>query len=93
MRGQNNVGESPDLKGEAIIRQERRIGELIRLGQDAGEIAREGTFHSNQHTKEGGNGVLPPNTLSDIGISKMESSRAQSVASIPEPEFEQYITA
>ena len=80
---------------EAIIRQERRIGELLVQMERDGSRAKQCAQPSNTNaSKNKGNTALPSNhatTISDIGISKMESSRAQSVASIPEPEFERHI--
>jgi len=72
--------------GEVRLRAERKMGEALAAMPKA-----EGA-----KMKPGGNKPLPPGpqaTLEEIGITKMESSRAQkmSPASIPDKEFEQAI--
>lgn len=70
---------------EIKIRAERRAGELIPPDKDKG-----GGDTST------GNRVLPvqtPPKLSDLGISKMQSSRWQAIASIPEEDFEAHTRA
>ena len=67
--------------GEIRLRAERRAGELL-----AGMDKATGGGDSSSGTK-----VVPldePPTLSDLGVSKKESSRWQAVADIPEEEFE-----
>lgn len=67
---------------EIKVRAERRAGEMLR------------EMEKNKGTRLGGNTVLPPeNTtkLNDIGISKMQSSRFQQAASVPEEQFERHI--
>lgn len=79
---QNNIAE---IK----LRSERRAGELLR-GMDMNRGARW------QPTEQsGGNTMLPPDCsppcLADLGISKMQSSRWQLEASLPEESFEQHV--
>tara|TARA_R110000851_G_scaffold131304_1_gene265167 strand:+ start:166 stop:873 length:708 start_codon:yes stop_codon:yes gene_type:complete len=70
---------------EIRIRAERRLGEMIKAQKDAGGLAKPGTKPSSVEHHD-----RTP-TLSDVGISKDLSSRAQKIASIPEPEFEEAI--
>jgi len=66
---------------EIKTRTERYVGARLKEAPDA---------HGNQYTKVEGNTVLPSTipTLSDLGISKMQSSRFQQLAEIPDPVFE-----
>lgn len=86
-------GESLEMQNacaEIKIRAERRAGELLK------EMPKNGGTRGqlNGRDSSGGNIVLPPEnepTLSDIGLTKMQSSRFQSIADIPEMIFEQTI--
>jgi N6-adenosine-specific RNA methylase IME4 len=80
--------ESLEMQNQAAaigVRAERRAGEMLRDG----ERARAG---DNQYTRAGSNTLLLPPTLEEIGIKKIDSSRLQALASIPEEIFEQTIT-
>lgn len=88
-------GESLEMQNacaEIKLRAERRAGEILReMPKNEG-----GGNGSNQYEKRAtGNTMLPvadvTPTLSDIGLTKMQSSRFQSIASIPELSFEQAI--
>jgi len=46
---------------------------------------------ANQYQEVQSHDVTTPPTLSDLGIKKMESSRLQTIASIPEENFEKHI--
>lgn len=76
---------------EIRIRAERRLGELIRAQKEAG-LMNPGVRLNG--TTEGRSSVVVSNdhrsnpTLSDIGVSKDLSSRAQTLAAVPEAEFE-----
>lgn len=86
-------GESLEMQNacaEIKLRAERRAGEILRdMPKNTGNAG------NGRPSKLGGNIVLPPKddtpTLSDIGLTKMQSSRFQSIASIPELSFEQAI--
>jgi hypothetical protein len=71
---------------EIRIRAERRCGELLRDGNRATGTAGLG------RPKLGGNVPVPPNsdtpTLSDLGITKKQSSLWQKLAAVPAEEFE-----
>lgn len=64
---------------EIRIRAERRLGQMLEQSAETGERARPGEYRKES----------PAPTLSDLGISKDLSSRAQQIASIPDDEFEQ----
>lgn len=84
--------EMQNMAAEIRLRAERRAGELL------GEMKANGTRRSegvvtagpgrgNKNTVGQDDHVLPP-TLSDLGISKDQSSRWQQVAAIPTETFE-----
>ena len=82
--------EAEQYAAEIRIRAERKAGEFLQRIEKA-----KGTRGNIQEQLSGSNIMLPPEdnpTLSDLGIQKMESSRWQKIASLPEPEFEQAIT-
>lgn len=64
---------------EIKVRAERRAGEMLTQAQGRGELAKAG----GDMKKES-----PPPTLSDIGITKDQSSRWQQLASMTEEHFE-----
>lgn len=72
---------------EIKLRAERKAGELLAAmpKQDGGDAARLRT-QSRPVTE------VPP-TLEEIGISRMQSSRWQLEALVPEPVFEDYLEA
>jgi N6-adenosine-specific RNA methylase IME4 len=86
------AGESLDSQNriaEIKLRAERRAGELI------AEMPKAKGSDYGGKPAIAGNRVLPSNpppTLSDLGISKIESSRFQAIASVPEPIFDAHIT-
>jgi hypothetical protein len=63
------------------LRTQRILGELIRKGQERGEVASQKTFRGNQY-EDGARREL--STLSDIGITHKQSSIFQQIARIPE---------
>lgn len=86
---------------EIKLRAERRAGEMLREGARSGDRAKpadtlsrgpiDGTTGKGGDREHGPKNGTVPVTLSEIGISKNESSRWQSIASIPEEKFEQTI--
>ena len=60
---------------------ERKAGELLAAKEKA----------TNRHKKATGNTMLPVETLDDLGVSKIQSSRWQQEAAVPEETFQQYI--
>lgn len=76
---------------EIRIRAERRLGEMIALQKaTAGLNTGAAGAGVNQHTpkKEVRSSVSTAPKLSDVGVSKDLSSRAQKLAAVPEDEFE-----
>ncbi len=76
--------DNQNMMAEIKLRAERRCGELL------GDMENAPTGPKPQL----GNSVLPNSeapTLADMGISKMQSSRWQAIASVPEPVFEQHL--
>ena len=75
--------DSQNKLAEIKIRAERRCGEL--LGEmDRADVGRpEKTSHAVT--------IVSPPTLSDMGITRMQSSRWQAMASMPEEVFESHI--
>ena len=101
-----NIDEVKDLrdKAEALRLYMRQAGESlemqnkcaeikIRAERRAGEILKE--REKNPGTRMLGSDIVSPpeeiETLSDIGISRKQSSRFQAIARIPEPTFEEHI--
>ena len=61
----------------------------LRAEREAGEILRDLLPHKGGRPAKNGNRLIP--LLRELGITKMESSRWQRLASIPEPEFEKFL--
>lgn len=68
------------------VRAERRMGELIEREQEAGRLATRGGNGSNQHAANVDSNDI--STLSDLGIPRDRSARAQELARVPEEQFE-----
>lgn len=82
LRQQGEAVEAQNLAAEIKVRAERRAGELLReMPKNAGAATRSHDVTAS------------PPTLSDLGVERMQSSRFQAVASIPEPLFEEHIAA
>lgn len=71
--------EAANAAAEIKLRAERKAGEMLSRMENA-----------KTGPKELGNTTLP-NSLDDLGIDKMQSSRWQREAKVPEEEFEAYI--
>lgn len=77
--------ENQNMIAEIKLRAERRAGELLR------EMPKN---EGGRPTEKTSNTVLPvldSPTLDDLGITKIQSSRFQAIAAIPEPVFEAQI--
>lgn len=74
---------------EICIRAERRLGEMLKEQRESGQMNRGSYGKGNQYLKRSHDETAPK--LSDVGISKSLSSRAQAIASIPEQKFEAII--
>jgi hypothetical protein len=76
--------ELSNLVAEQKIRTQRILGELIKSGQANGEIRTPDNGRPKESVPEG-------NTLSEIGLSRKQSSAFQQIADIPEETFEKFI--
>ena len=75
--------EAQNDAAEIKLRAERRLGELIATlpKQDGGDAAQARSQAATE---------VPPR-LDDLGISKSQSSRCQTIAAVPEPVFDQFV--
>lgn len=73
--------ELSNLVAEQKLRTQRILGELIREGQDNGEIRKQAEHHHTSTAKE----------LVEVGLTKKQSSAFQQIADIPEETFESFI--
>lgn len=85
-------GATKDMQNQCAeirLRAERQLGEIL------GEMDKNTGTAGQGRPPIGGNIVLPPKDdtpkLTDLGISKMQSSRWQMEASIPEDMFDQHV--
>lgn len=80
--GLENQNEAAEVK----IRAERKAGEMLaRMPKNEGERGQFTGSNIMLHPEE-----VPP-TLADLGIERMQSSRWQTIASLPEDLFEEHI--
>lgn len=75
--------EAANAAAELKLRAERKAGAML--------AAMEDSRGRNQHTKEDGHTTLP-SSLDELGIKKIQSSRWQQEACVPDDRFEEYIT-
>jgi hypothetical protein len=81
-RAEKQDAQMMTMIAEQKLRTQRILGQLIKQGQEAGEIVtRTDNRHSTSH-KQG---------LVDLGITKQQSQAFQAIASIPEPAFNEFI--
>jgi phage N-6-adenine-methyltransferase len=73
--------EAANAAAEIKLRAERKAGEMLASME-------KNPGGGDQST---GNGVLPVPSLDDLGIDKMQSSRWQREAKVPEEQFEAYV--
>jgi N6-adenosine-specific RNA methylase IME4 len=77
-----NYREAADIAKEAQLRAERRAGDFLAIEVSPGrpeKMSHDGTLNNSVK-------------LDDLGLTRNQSSRWQAIASIPEPEFERYVT-
>lgn len=84
-RAEKKDADLQNMIAEQKIRTQRILGQLIKDGQERGEIASLKTNARKEFDFE------KPKSLSDIGISAKESSTFQTIASIPTEKFESFI--
>lgn len=86
-KAEKKDAELQNMIAEQKIRTQRVLGRLIKEGQDRGELAKQSENQSNLVSD--GNKVKK--TLSDIGLTRKQSSVYQKIADIPEDKFENHI--
>ena len=95
-KAEKKDAELQNLIAEQKLRTQRILGGLIREGQERKEIASREAGMGNQHTALCNNVVHStpkPRTLSQIGITRNESSTFQKIAALPEEVFEKEIAS
>ena len=92
-KAEKKDSELQNLIAEQKIRTQRILGQLIKDGQDAGEIAKQGDYGTlKQNTVNDKEAFTDkPRTLSEIGLTAKESSTFKQIASIPDDVFESTI--
>ncbi len=80
VKAEKKDGELQNIIAEQKLRTQRVLGELIKEGQERGEIKTSTTAK-----------VEDIKSISDIGLSHNQSSTFKQIADIPEPEFESFI--
>jgi hypothetical protein len=73
--------ELSNLVAEQKLRTQRILGELIKTGQDNGEIRKQAENHHTSTAKE----------VVELGLSHKQSSAFKAIADIPEETFEEFI--
>lgn len=84
VKAEKRDAELQNLVAEQKLRTQRILGDLIKSGQESGEIADQGDRVSNVPHRN-------ISTLSQIGISRKDSASFQQIASIPQDDFEEFI--
>lgn len=79
--------ELSNLVAEQKLRTQRILGELIKQGQEKGEIKTPQSTLKQTVVPDGNNGQ----SLDDLGLSRKKSSAFQQIADIPEETFEEFI--
>ena len=71
------IADIPEKAGEIKLRAERKAGELLNEMADSGERATDGRPQKQSHAA----------TISEMGITKSQSSRWQALGKVPEAAF------
>lgn len=91
-KAEKKDAELQNMIAEQKIRTQRILGRLIQEGQERGELADKGNqTGNNQYGNVPDKNISKPKTLSDIGLTRKQSSVYQKIADIPEDKFERYI--
>lgn len=79
--------ELSNLVAEQKLRTQRILGELIKNGQENGELIKNDSgYNQRGHSRQEG-----PKTLNDVGLTPKQSHTFQQIADIPEETFENFI--
>jgi tetraacyldisaccharide-1-P 4'-kinase len=81
VKAEKKDAELQNIVAEQKIRTQRVLGQLLREGQEKGEIATQSIGVPDENTS----------TLSEIGLTRKQSSTFQQIASIPDETFEEFI--
>lgn len=73
---------------EIKVRAERRAGEMLRVSAERGERVQPNGGLNRGRNRSESQAVTPTPTLADIGVTPMQSSRWQQLASMSEEHFE-----
>ena len=76
-------------EGIEVVNQATEI--KLRAERKAGGFLKDNIKHEGGRPQKNGIGDIPFSTLSKIGVTKIQSSQWQQVASIPDEKFEQHI--
>ncbi len=63
------------------------LGKLIKEGQEKGEVAKKGGI-AGKHSNVKDTDIAKPKTLSEVGLTRNQSKDFQSIAKMPEEDFE-----
>lgn len=77
---------------EQSLRAKRFIGQLLKDGQEAGEIAGRGNVSTLKQYSETTVEEDSVKTISELGLTHKQSAEFQKLASIPDQEFENHIS-
>lgn len=80
-KAEKQDAEMMTLIAEQKLRTQRILGQLIKQGQDAGEI--KSSVNTNRHSNA--------TSLAELEITHKQSKTYQDIASIPEPAFNEFI--
>jgi len=84
-KAEKKDAELQNIIGEQKLRTQRKLGDLIKKGQQKGEIQSQGGHNKKQSYKK------ELCSISDFGINKRQSHEFQKIASLPEETFENEI--
>jgi N6-adenosine-specific RNA methylase IME4 len=90
-KAEKKDAELQNIIAEQKIRTQRILGGLIKDGQEKGEIAKQSGQGANRYSTNVRADDICKKTLSEIGITRNESSTFQKIAELPEELFEKEI--
>lgn len=85
-KAEKKDAELQNMIAEQKLRTQRVLGNLIKEGQQAGEVAKKGESNYNSLIPDGNKRTLP-----ELGISPKQSHVFQQIAKIPDKKFEAFI--
>lgn len=88
LKAEKHDAEIQNQVAEMKVRTQRKIGQLIKQGQESGEIAGPGDYDRKQMYQAD---TFAPKTYEEIGIERMQAHRFKAIAEIPEDVFDSEI--